>query len=403
MPETVIGPVRDVLLSGWVGQGAQVDGFERELAEWFGTSHVLTVNSGTSALHLALRLAGVGAGDEVISTPMTCIATNTPILALGGTVVWADIDPWTGNISADDVARKITPKTKVIMAVHWGGSPCDLSGLATVARAHALPIVEDAALAFGATYDGRRIGSISDYTCFSFQATKHVTTVDGGALTCASADALERGRRLRWYGADRTGTLEWHWDQDIHEDGYKFHMNDVTAAIGREQLRHAAQTLARHRAHARAYDEALRDCAAIRPLRLEARGIGSYWTYTVRVRAREAFMKHAADAGIGVSRVFKRNDRYPAFASSCTSLPGVDAFDAEQVSIPCGWWLSDDEVGYVLETLRRFAVCFIRGAPPLGLPYSVARSPLRRPLRPWLPPGRSRPSDTTTQGRREAG
>jgi perosamine synthetase len=356
MPETVIAPVRDVLLSGWVGQGPQVDAFERDLADWFGTPHVLTVNSGTSALHLALRLAGVGAGDEVISSPMTCIATNTPIVALGATVVWADIDPWTGNISPDDVARKITARTKAIMAVHWGGSPCDLSRLSAVARAHALPIVEDAALAFGATYEGRRIGSISDYTCFSFQATKHVTTVDGGALTCASPQTLERGRRLRWYGADRTGTVEWHWDQDIQEAGYKCHMNDVTAAIGREQLKHAAHILARHRAHARAYDEALQDCTAIRPLRLDAWGVGSYWTYTVRVAAREAFMTHMAAAGIGVSRVFARNDRYPAFASARTALPGVDAFDAEQVSIPCGWWLSSDDLGYVVDTLRRFSV-----------------------------------------------
>jgi perosamine synthetase len=355
MPETVMGPLRDVLLSGWVGQGAQVEGFERELAEWFGTPHVLTVNSGTSALHLALRLAGVGPGDEVISTPMTCIATNTPIVALGGAVVWADVDPWTGNISPDDVARKITPKTKAIMAVHWGGTPCDLSGLAAVARAHSLPIVEDAALAFGATYDGRWIGSISDYTCFSFQATKHVTTVDGGALTCASPDALARGRRLRWYGATRTGTPAWHWDQDIQEAGYKFHMNDVAAAIGREQLRHTGPLLARQRAHARAYDEALQDCAAIRPLRVDTGSVGSYYTYTVRVPAREAFMQHMAGAGIDVSRVFARNDRYRAFAPARTSLPGVDVFDAEQVSIPCGWWLSDDDVGYVLDTLRRFA------------------------------------------------
>lgn len=355
MPETVIDPLREVLLSGWVGEGAQVKHFEHELASWLETPHVLTVNSGTSALHLALRLAGVGAGDEVISTPMTCIATNTPILALGATVVWADIDPWTGNISPEDVAQRITPRTKAIIAVHWAGCPGDLSRLAAVAGARSIPIVEDAALAFGASYGGLRIGSISDFTCFSFQATKHITTVDGGALTCKSPHALERGRRLRWYGADRQGTPEWHWDQDIQEAGYKFHMNDVAAAIGREQLKHAEQNLARHRAHARAYDRALHDCVAIRPLRVDSRAVGSYWTYPVRVRERARFMAYMLDAGIGVSRVFARNDRYRAFTAARRSLPGVDAFDAEQVSIPCGWWLSDDEAGYVIDRTLAFA------------------------------------------------
>ena len=236
-----------------------------------------------------------------------------------------------------------------------GGLSLRFIRVATVASAQSIPIIEDAALAFGASYDGRRIGSISDFTCFSFQATKHITTVDGGALTCKSPQALERGRRLRWYGADRDGTPEWHWDQDIQEAGYKFHMNDVAAAIGREQLKHAAHNLARHRAHAEAYDQALQRCPTIRPLRVDRRAVGSYWTYTVRVRGRAKFIADMIDAGIGVSRVFARNDRYGAFAAARTSLPGVDAFDAEQVSIPCGWWLSDDDVGYVIDRMLGFA------------------------------------------------
>jgi hypothetical protein len=211
----------------------------------------------------------------------------------------------------------------------WGGTPCDLSRLSEVARAHALPIVEDAALAFGATYDGRRIGSISDYTCFSFQATKHVTTVDGGALTCASPRRWNAAAAFG--GTARTGPARWSgigirtFRRRLQIPHERRHGGDRPGAV---ETRRA--DLARHRSHARTYDEALQDCAAIRPLRLDTGAVGSYWTYTVRVAARDAFMKHMADAGIGVSRVFKRNDQYPAFAASRASLPGVDTFDAEQ-------------------------------------------------------------------------
>jgi len=353
MPDAVMGPLRDVLLSGWIGEGPQVRLFERELADWFLTPHVLAVNSGTSALHLALRLAGAGPGDEVISTPMTCVATNTAIVALGASIVWADVDPWTGNISPDDVARKITARTRAVMAVHWGGVPCDLAGLSRAAGS--LPIIEDAALAFGASWNGQRIGSISDFTCFSFQATKHLTTVDGGALTCRSPQAFERGRRLRWYGANRSDKPGSQWDQEIDEAGYKFHMNDVTAAIGLAQLQHTASILAAHRAHAAAYTRALDGHPAVRPLRVAQGAVGSFWTYTIRVANRASFAAHMLAGGIQTSRVFFRNDRYRAFAAARTSsLPGVDEFDAEQVSVPCGWWLSEEEVTHVIERMLSF-------------------------------------------------
>jgi len=352
MPESVLEALREVLFSGYIGEGPRVEEFERQLAPWFGNDQVLALNNGTAALHLALRLAGVGPGDEVISTPMTCSATNEPILAHGAKIVWADIDPWTANIDPASVAPRITPRTKAIMCVHWGGYPCELEALNALAAAHGIPLIEDACHAFGATYHDQPIGSHSDFVCFSFQAIKHMTTVDGGALVCKSRADCERGRLLRWYGIDRQGKRkDLRCEADIAEYGYKFHMNDVTAAIGLEQLKYVAETLAQHRRHAARFNEALGGLQTIRPLRYATDRWSSHWLYTIRVRDRAAFMAHMEKAGVTVSQVHARNDRHTAFKESRAPLPGVDEFAAEQVSIPVGWWLTEQDLATIIAAL----------------------------------------------------
>ena len=348
--------LQQTLMSGHIGEGPRVAHFETELATWLGVRSVAAVNSGTSALQLALRLAGVGHGDEVVTTPLTCAATNAPILALGGRAVWADIDPMTGNISADDVARKCTPHTKAILAVHWGGYPCDLEALAAVAQRHSIPLIEDAAHALGSSYQGKRIGGHSDYVCFSFQAIKLLTTGDGGALVCKSDAEDQRARRLRWFGLDRRIEAgDCRWEQDIPEHGYKFHMNDIAATIGLEQLRFLDDNLARHRAHAAHYDTALQGNTKVRSLARSPDRTSAHWLYTVRVANRAAFVEHLRTCGVAASRVHVRNDRYAMFAASAGAvLPGVDVFDAEQVNIPCGWWLSPADLDTVVRALQTY-------------------------------------------------
>ena len=163
MPKDVDKPLLQVLHSGYIGQGAQVEMFESKLAKFLDTPNVLTVNSGTSALQLALRLANIGEGDEVISTPMTCSATNEPILATGAEIVWADVFPQNGLLNPSSVEEKITNKTKAIMCVDWGGTVCDLDRLMKIAKNNNLKLIEDAAHGFGARYKGKKVGSIADF------------------------------------------------------------------------------------------------------------------------------------------------------------------------------------------------------------------------------------------------
>jgi perosamine synthetase len=256
MSEDAIKASAEVLRSGYIGQGPRVDLFEDKLKSWFSSPYILTLNSGTSALNLALRLAEVGFGDEVISSPMTCMATNVPILANGARIVWADIDPTTGNISPKSVKEKISRKTKAIICIDWAGYPCDLDELKNIANEHNIKLIEDAAHGFGSVYKDTLVGGIADFTCFSFQAIKHLTTVDGGCLVCKHHQDYQRGKLLRWFGINREGPrIDFRCEEDVVEYGYKFHMNDVSAAIGIEQLKHVSSIINAHRKNAEFFNE----------------------------------------------------------------------------------------------------------------------------------------------------
>ena len=229
--------VTQVLESGWLSEGRIVQQFEAALAARLGLCRPVAVNSGTAALHLALALTGVGPGDEVILPAQTFVATGLVILMQGAKPVFADINPLTGNISPTSIAEKITEHTKAIMPVHWGGYPCDLDEINAIADRYDLAVIEDAAHALGATYKGHPIGAISRFTAFSFQAIKHLTTGDGGALCCTDETDSRASVVRRWFGIDRATSqpsILGEREYDITDIGYKYHMNDVAAALGLE-------------------------------------------------------------------------------------------------------------------------------------------------------------------------
>jgi len=355
MPKSVDTVLLDVLHSGHIGQGPKVEEFEQQLSTYFGNPRVLTVNSATSGLHLALRLAGVGAGDEVISTPMTCAATNTSILATGAKIVWADVHPNRGLVDPASIQEKITSRTKAIVAVHYGGLPCDLEEIANIAGPRRIRVIEDAAHALGACYQGRRIGNHSDFVVFSLQAIKHVTTVDGGILLCRDNEDYIRGKLLRWYGLDRDGSAAPPSVSDIVEYGYKYHMNDVSATIGICQLPYLNQLVARHAQHREFYDRELSSLPSIQLVEQPEDRESAAWLYVIHVPQRKRFIDWMRQRGVMASPVHRRNDLYTCFREFRSHLPNLDAFDATQVAIPVGWWLSPGDLEMVVSSTREFA------------------------------------------------
>lgn len=356
MPESVMEPLKATLLSGYIGQGPKVDEFESSLTKWLGCERILALNSCTSALQLALRLANVGFGDEVLSTPMTCTATNEPILAAGAKIVWVDIDPETGNMDYQQIEKRITKKTKAIMVVHWGGYPCDLDEICAVAKKHNLKVIEDAAHSFGSLYKGKKIGNHSDFVCFSFQAIKHLTTVDGGALVCRNEADHQRGKLLRWYGINREGSRkDFRCEEDVLEYGYKFHMNDVCATIGLEQMKYVDGIIQRHRENAKFYDDNLKGVTGVRHTRRQEDRLSAYWIYTILVDKKPEFMEFMNKEGVQVSSVHARNDKHTMFKEFQAELPMVTRFTNHMVCIPVGWWVTNEEREFILAKIKEFA------------------------------------------------
>src|SRR6266404_2839962 len=339
--------VEEILHGGYITQGKKVEEFEARLVDYIGANGLInTVNSCTSALQLAVYLAGGTGGDLVISTPMTCSATNTAIKAMGGQIIWADIDPKTGNIDPASVNKLLLryPRVRAIVAVHWAGYPCEIDALNDMGEHFSVPVIEDAAHAFGASYKGDRIGSHCDFVCFSFQAIKHLTTVDGGALVCRDTETYKRGKLLRWYGIDRESERkDFRCEEDVREWGYKFHMNDVAATIGLHQLRFVGDVIQRHRENGAYYRERFKDLNGLTLLDYSLDRESSYWLFTVRVKERQRFMEEMKKAGIVVSQVHARNDLHTMFSEFRRNQPGLNEFAAEHVSIPVGWWLTGEQ------------------------------------------------------------
>jgi len=354
----------EVFDSGYINEGTQVGLLEKKLSNYLNVRNLTLVNSGTSSITLALKCAGVGMNDEVITTAMTCIASNTPIINLGAKIVWADIDVNTGIISPIEVEKKITSKTKAIILVDWAGNPADLDEFEKISKKYGIPVIQDAAHAFGATYRGDSIAKFTDFTCFSFQAIKHFTTGDGGALVCRKDKDSILARRLKWFGYDRDSVKDskgdWRgqkWDADIlaNEVGYKFNLNNVAAAIGLANLSLIDKSLVRHRENARFFESVFANHSKISLLKIPDFAESSYWVFTLRLTVeaaeRDTILRNLNAKGIGAGLVHLPNDNYSAFSEFRTELPATRMFADSQISLPCGWWINDSQREYIANTL----------------------------------------------------
>lgn len=359
-------PLLETIHSGWLGEGPRVQEFEKNLKEYTGNPQLITLNAGTSALHLAYHLAlhqhdykgyANSNEDEVITTPITCTATNTPIISNGAKIVWADVDPLTGSISPRDIANKITKYTKAVTMVHWGGNPCDIDAINAIAAEAKIKTVEDGAHSMGMEYKGKKIGNHSDYTMISLQAIKHITSADGGLLFLKSEKDFKRANLLKWYGIDRTirEGIDLRCEVDVPEAGYKFHMNDVCAVIGNENFKHVDAILSKHRENAEFYNKAFAHIPTITVVPQNPDGKSSYWLYTIHVTNRDELMGILKEKGIMASKVHARNDTHSMFAQFKTHLPGVEQFNATHLCIPVGWWVTPQQREYIAENVIKYA------------------------------------------------
>lgn len=373
--------VADVLDSGFIGQGPVVDKFERNLTDYFMYDQLVTLNSGTAGLHLALHLLkkpqinrkvyhgvasadinwpGLQDGDEVLATALTCTASNWPILANNLRIKWVDIDPTTLNMDLDDLERKISPKTKAIMLVHWGGYPNDLDRIKQI-QEKALrlygfkpAVIEDCAHSFGSKYKGKHLGTHGNMAMYSLQAIKHITSIDGGILMLPHTELYDRAKLLRWYGIDReSNRKDFRCEADIPEWGFKFHMNDVCAAVGNENLKHANSIISKHQSNAKYYDTELVNVNGLTTLTRHNGHESAFWIYSMLVDDRDGFMRRMKECGIVVSQVHERNDKHTCVREYISALPELDRTIGKVVSIPIGWWVTDEDREYIVDCIKK--------------------------------------------------
>jgi len=351
------------LQSGYLTQGPKVEEFEYLLRRFLDVPYVLTVNSATSGLQLASVLAGLDHDSYAISTPMTCTATNTAILSTGANIIWADIDPNTGNISVESVKTILETSKhniKAVMCVDWAGLPCDYEELFDITSKYGIKIIRDAAHAWGSTYQGVKVPEYIDYTVYSFQAIKHLTTADGGALICSSLTDHVSGKKLRWYGIDReVPQKDMRCETNIDVAGWKYHMNDVNATLGIHQMGETNKIIVAHQYNASVYNLNFHSLqgVSIQATHRDARKYdSSYWIYSILVEEykNDKLIALLGDRGIQASRVHSKNDVHGMLKNAIVyhDLIGLNKFSSTQLNIPCGWWVTVDDQEKIINTVK---------------------------------------------------
>lgn len=346
--------VNDILKSTMISAGKRADQFETELSKKYGFSNTVTLNSGTVTMRLALISAGIKPGDEVILPAQTFVATGHVILQCGAKPIFADIN-LDGNISVDSIKEKITERTKAIIPVHWGGYPCDMDEINSLALQHNLTVIEDAAHALGAKYKNKFIGTLSDFTSFSFQAIKHLTTGDGGLLTCKRETDSKLIKRLRWFDIDRENSkpsILGEREYDITNIGFKYHMNDIAASIGLGNLEEFDIKLNKIKNIAKIYTESLKNVFGLKLIDYKKDRESSYWLFPLLVENRIDFIKKLKEVDIPTSVVHLGIDKNSIFGGKNYSLVNQRFFDDNQIHIPIHDKISESDAHKITEIIK---------------------------------------------------
>lgn len=358
--------VIDTLRSGWLTTGPRTREFERRFAAYVNAKHAIGVNSCTAALHLALLALGITSGDEVITSPMTFAATANVIVHVGARPVFVDIELDNLNIDASKIEEKVTQRTKAIMPVHFAGHPSEMDEIIAVARKHGLAVIEDAAHAIESEYRGQKIGSIGDCTCFSFYATKNITTGEGGMVTTHNDELADRIRVLSLHGISRDAWKRYsdegykHWE--ILYPGYKYNMFDIQAALGLRQLDKVEEFWRTRKRYARIYDEAFADIPEIATLRVRPHVKSAYHLYIILVKSeafpasRDEIMNEIQAENVGIGIHYRAVHLQPYYSGTFGFKPG-DFPNAEYasdrvISLPLYPGMAETDVERVIDVVK---------------------------------------------------
>lgn len=332
--------VMKTLKSRFIGQGPRVDKFEEQIKKVFKVKYPVTLNSGTAALTLAYYLAGIKKGDEVITPVLTCTATNLPFLHIGAKIVFVDVKRDTLNPDPEDIKRKITPKTKLIVNAHLNGNPNDIGK-------QKIPVVGDMCQLHTTPLD------CDDYIAYSFQAIKHITTGDGGMLIVRNEEDYERAKKLRWFGIDREAKRKANWQpylnremtMDIEEPGWKYQMSDIMAAMGIGALKSYNDIMLHHYKLQALYTKLLKGIDGLTV-------IGGAWAFPVLVERRNDFGKMLMDKGIETNLVQIRNDIFTCFGGKRQDLPNMNFVEDKYTYLPLHMLITEADVHRICKTIK---------------------------------------------------
>lgn len=348
----------EVLRSGQIASGPKVTALEQAFSKVAGREHIVSTNDLTSAVLLALYLAGVRTGDEVATVAFSCLQSNSPIARLGARPVWIDIDPATMSMSLEDLAAKLTPSVKAVMVYHIAGYPSDSVRIAALCRDRGIPLIEDCNNAIGATIEGRPVGVEGEYAVYSLYPNRQINGIDGGMLATPDAETAARATRLRRFGVDATsfrdGRGEINPNSDVLEIGWSSALNNLNAAVALSQLNTLSDrtaltsTLAAHLASALG---CLRRLRLVNPL---SGATPAFWGFLVLCEDRDALLEHLKAHGIKSSIFHQRNDWYSGFGTPRADLPGTELAMTQLLALPCGYWLTEAQINELIFRVTEF-------------------------------------------------
>lgn len=358
-----IDAVAEVMRSGWLGLGPKTAQFEEQFALFAGSRFAVALNSGTAALHLALEMLGIGEGDEVIVPSITFISTVHAVKYTGATPVFADVEKDTLNIDAVDIERKITSRTKAIITVHLAGHPCDMDVIHQIADRKGIKVIEDAAHACGASYKGKRIGTVSEITCFSFHAVKNLTCGEGGAVTCNTDWGVRKLKELRWVGISKDTWMRtsadrvYAWQYFVERVGYKYHMSDIQAAIGLVQLGKLDQLNGRRRQIASQYQQQLAGLPWIELPKEKSYAASSWHLFQIKLpneEMRDRLIGHLKDREIATGVHYYPCHLHPCYIDLRAEVPVSNEIWRRILTLPIHPNITDEDMDRIIAAVHEF-------------------------------------------------